>query len=245
MIMRRKYVFILCIITTIQTFSQTHKDLFATTIYAPEPLAQIHFDSSTKIIRSCICTTKNTSPLLALVFFASITQTSFYQDCIDYPFVVGLTWYGAISTYCSLQILKKNHALYLAIKKNLQEIFNLLIIGYGIHNEITSNYYFSFPLKSSLPSLQEFLHQAYDSWLIISDFYHQHYQNESVFIYQIKNIDFIDVLQATQNEIAILPAIINFYQEPYDFYDLEIIITYLETKLQTINRNINILNFHS
>jgi hypothetical protein len=245
MMMHTQYVFILCILTTIQTFPEAHKDFFATTIYAPQPLAQIHFDTSTKIIRSCIYTTKNMSPLLALVFFASMTQTSFYQDCIDYPFVIGLTYYGAISTYLSLQTLKKNRVLYLAIKKNLQEIFNLLIIGYGIHNEITSNYYFSLPLKSSLPSLQHFLNQAYDSWLTLSDFYHQHYQNESVFIYQIKNIDFIDVLQATQNEIAILPVIINFYQEPYDFYDLEIIVTYLETKLQTINRNVSILDFHS
>jgi len=242
MIFHKKYIWLLFLYTTTQAY-EPHKDLLTSTIYAPQPLTRIHFDTTTNSIRSSIDTTKNYSPALALIFFANITETSLYQDFVNKPFLAGCSCYGIITTYFTYIALQKKHILYLTIKDNLQNIFNLLVIGYGIYNKMTYHYYFSMPLKFSLTPLQQFLQQAYESWLTISNFYHKHYKNEPVFIYQIKNIDFIDVLQATQNEIEILPAIINFYHEPYDVYDFETILTYLEAKLKSINRNIHTLDF--
>ncbi len=238
--LQKKYF--ICIVFCTITCSQIDKKSLPKTIYGPYPLTKIHSPYQQKIFYNNLCAIKYYSPVYTAILLTQIKKTSLYDDIYNNPFTTIAAGYGIVTTYYALSLLKKNRDFYLSIKTNLQHIFTILIIGYGIYNEINHNYYFAIPSKFSLQELQKFLEQGYESWFALSNFYHQHYKNEPLFMYHINNIDFIDVVQASQNEIEILPQIIHFYHEPYDIYNMEIIINYLRTELKNINRNIYNLN---
>jgi len=207
------------------------------TIFSLEPLTtkQIH----STLLQTYILYLQNAILPLSICFFCTINQNNILVDIIKNPYTTVLFAYCAIQYNVYTIQKSKQKADRAQLKKFLQEVFYLLIIGHGIRNLIIQlpddPHKASHANTTNFDILDTFLHKTHDLWMSLFLKYKADFKNESIIIYYSDEITSFDILQAACHDKILMDMIVNFYQKISSPYYYHNIIEYLEKKFIVLN----------
>ncbi|MGZ6255064.1 MAG: hypothetical protein ACXWL5_03695 [Candidatus Chromulinivorax sp.] len=207
------------------------------TILTPTPLCTMVYKNNTP---SIVYGKTAILPLTGL-FYYNIQKNSLIHDIEHHPILTTIItscilYYAIHYIYNNQQIKIENNILNI-----IQHLFHLLIIAHGMYNKITNpstNRINTTALSTSLISLEIFLEKAYNAWNILFEYFQELYPKKQLYIYNMNEIDILEVLQAGFYEPEIMPLLIHFCDKNYSSYEYETIIECLESKLKLISHKI-------
>ncbi len=211
------------------------------TIFTPIPLLELNQKNTPKL--DYIGYIKECSFPFACSFCLAVKKNDIWADIIENPAATIALFYCIIHYYAYLMMEQQHQKIDQDIIHMMQNVFHLLIIGHGIYNKISlagiDEKIISNSLsRSNINTLELFLCNAYQTWLILFSYYQDHYKNKPLYAYYMDKIDTFEILQAADHEPEIFPLISNFYDKKNIIYDCEPIFNYLETKLKQINHKL-------
>lgn len=214
--------------------------IIPTTIFSPIPLLQIRFKNQNNNLS--IALFKKYSIPLTACFYYSIQNNNIMTDIQQHPYTTIFFIY-AISYYISFMAKQKSQKkIDEEIINIMEHIFQILIIGHGIYNKIVIKDLYKNSLNTQestlFTTLEEVLYNTYHSWLILFDYYEEHYQKKSLYTYKMNQIDLFEMIQACDQEPDLLTLITDFYKDE-TYYNYEPILNFLEIKLKLINYKIS------
>ena len=159
------------------------------------------------------------------------------------PLATSMYLYAITHYYAYLMIEKQQKKIDQDIINMMQHVFHLLIIGHGIYNKMTlpcldQQKTFRIVNPSNLNTLELFLCNAYQTWLILFSYYEERCKYKPLYAYRMDQIDIFEILQAADREPEILQLITHMYDKKNLVYDYEPIVNCLESKLKQINHKL-------
>lgn len=213
---------------------------FPITIITPIPLLQNYFQNQNK--NNIATYLKQYAMPLTLYFYYKTSSNNIITDMTSNPWTtLGIIY--IINCYMSLiKIEEEQKKIDQDILDMMQHVFQILIIGCGIHNKIIKhhNYKTSINIQvSTFTALHQLLYNAYNSWLILFSYYEEHAKQEQLFyIYKTNQIDIFEMTQVCNKEPDLLPLINQLHHNDFN-YNYEPILNCLELRLKLINHRIN------
>ncbi|MBP6869404.1 hypothetical protein KBC04_00760 [Candidatus Babeliales bacterium] len=209
-----------------------------TTIFTPTPLLQPYFKYQHN--NNILAYLKKLTIPVTGCFYYAIHSGNIITDIKTHPYKTTLILYALI--YCGAYAVMENEKEKIdeEIINMIQHVFHILIISNGIYNKIVHYHLYkniTTMQASAFETLQFFLSNAYNTWLILFSYYQEHYKNKPIYAYQMDQIDLFEVLQACNQEQDILSLITNFYDDSM-IYNFEPILDCLELKLKLINHRL-------
>jgi hypothetical protein len=236
--MKLLYVITIFLCTFLQAIPDQMKSI---TIFTPIPLLELDQKNTPKL--DYIAYIKDASLLFACCFCLSIKKNDIWTDIIQNPKTTIALFYCIVHYYAYLMMEQQQQKIDRDIIHMMQNVFHLLIIGHGIYNKIAlinlDEKRMSNSLhRSNINSLELFLCNAYQTWLILFSYYQDHYKNNPLYAYDMEKIDTFEILQAADYEPDMLPLITSIYDKKNKICDYEPILKCLEIKLKQINHKL-------
>ena len=217
------------------------KQIVSTTIFAPAPL--LEFDQNNLSKFYYLTSIKQVAIPLACCLCLAVKKNDIWIDIMQNPLAASMCIYAITHYYAYLMIEKKQNKIDQDIIIMMQHVFHLLIIGHGIYNKITMaslDQQKTFPIVnlSNVNTLELFLCNAYQTWLILFSYYQERYKDKPLYAYHMNQIDIFEILQAADREPDVLQLITHIYDKKNITCDYEPIFDYLEVRLKQINHKL-------
>jgi len=171
---------------------------------------------------------------LTACFYCLISDNNFTLDIIDHPYTAAIILYIACyGGYYSVENYRKKK---IEAEKEiiLQQIFHLIIIGYGMHNLMTNKAKLeSISIRSGeiqLESLELYLQKVYDVWMQLFIECTKKNGSKPFFAYRIDHINILEILQASSYDTNMMNHIVYDYQAAFEL---------LKEKFNTYNEKLN------
>lgn len=205
------YKFLACLL--LFTNNSCHVEL-PETIFSLSPLT-MNSDESSLLYNGMTHARYSTIPLTAC-FYYFISDSNLISDMQDHPYITALLLYTAC--HCGYYLARNYRKKIIESEEEtlLQQLFHLMIIGYGIHNLITQSTKIEAKsirfTDSQLEDFELFLQNMHKIWMHFFIECTNRRNNKSLFSYKIDRINMLEILQASSYDADIMKLMINDYE---------------------------------
>jgi len=195
------------------------------TIFSLRPLT-MQSDESTLFYNQMTHVRYSAIPLTAC-FYYSISNNNVISDMQDHPYITALLLYA--TCHCGYYLARNYSNKIIASKEEavLQDIFHLMVVGYGVHNLMTQSTKIEAKsihcTDSQLEDLEVFLQEMHKIWMHFFIEYTTKHNTKNLFTYKRDQINMLEILQASS----------------YDADIIKLIMTDKQTVLDTLKKKFN------
>jgi len=210
------------------------------TIFSPAPLIKFNKDMpGADDYRSYI---KKIGIPITCCYYLSLQSNNLLMDIIEHPAIAAFLGYITINYFNYVWLKKQEKKTSQELTEIIEYLFYLLVIGHGVYNQIITVYQEQDQtLDMQLDILEDldfFLKKTYSTWHTLFIYHEERYGKKYLYAYNVEQINFFEVLQATTNIPEVLPLVAQFYNNN-NSYDYEPILHCLEFKLKAVNHKMN------
>ena len=225
----------LCYFNFIQTFHNS--SVTSRPIFSFEPLTTMQIQPT--LLQTYIPYVQQAALPISACFLYTIHKNNIIHDITHNPYTTAFLIYCALQY--SLHAIQEHKQIIksMEIKKALQEVFYLLVIGHGIRNLATQipyeSYKTSHAITINLESLDTFLDTSHELWTSLFLEYKTTKHTSQIMIYHSDSIQLFEILQAASHDPKLMNMVINYYQRISYTYNYQTILEYLEQKLAVLS----------